>query len=131
MYLKLQRTDRVRHTLEIIALTVCEIVHRIYLPFRTRTVVRVTRDDTVHDRVTEMHVRVRHFNLRTQHHLAFLYLSALHRFEKTQVLFDRTVAVRRCHTGLRRRTFLFGYLLRALLVHVRLALFDEHDSQIV
>ena len=78
-----------------------------------------------------MHVRIRHIDLRAQYHLTFLNLTALHRFEQTQVLFDRTVAVRGCHTRFGRRTFLFRNLLRSLLVHIRLTGFDETDSQIV
>ena len=78
-----------------------------------------------------MHVRVRHVYLRAQHHLAFLYLTALHRLKEAQVLLHSTVAIRRSHTRLRRRTFLLGYLLRRLLVHVGLAGSDETDSEVV
>ena len=131
MHLELKRTDRVRYALKIVALSMGEIVHRIYFPFRTRTMVRVGGDDTIHDRVTEMHVGVRHVNLGAQHHLAFLYLTALHRFKQAQVLFDRTITERRSHTRFGRRSFLFGDLLGGLFVYISFALFDEHDRQVV
>ena len=120
-----------RYSFEIIALSVCEIIHGIYFPFRTGTVVRVTGDDTVHNRVPEMHVGVRHVDFGTEHHLTFFDLAALHGFEKPQVLFDRPVTVRRRHTGFGRRSFLFGYLLGGLLIDIGFALFDEHDSQVI
>ena len=131
VHLELERTDTMRHAFEIIALAVRKIVHRVHVPFAPRTMMRVRSNDTIHDRITEMHVRIRHIDLRTQHHLAFLDLTALHRFEQTQVLLNRAVAVRRCHTGFGRRTFLFRNLLRGLLVHIGLTGFDETDSQII
>ena len=131
MNLKLERTDRVRYTFEIVGLTVRKVVHRIDLPFRACTVVRMRGDDTVHDRITEMHVRIRHIDLRTEYHLTFLYLAALHSLKETQVFFYRTVAVRRSYTGFGRRTFLLCDLLGCLLIHVSFALFDEHDGEVV
>ena len=120
-----------RYTLEIIALSVCEIVHRIDIPLASCTVVRMGGDDAVDDRITEVHVRVGHINLGTEHHLAILYLAALHGFEQAQVFLDRTVAIRRSHTGFGRRTFLLGYLLGRLLIHVGLTLLDETDGEVV
>ena len=83
MYLKLQRTDRVRYAFEIVALTMREVVHGVHFPFGARTVVRVTRDDSIHDRITEVHVGVGHVDLGTENHLAFLYLAALHSLKET------------------------------------------------
>ena len=93
--------------------------------------VRMGSDDTVHDRVAEVHVRVGHVDLGAQHHLAILYLAALHSLEETQVLLDRSVAIRRGYTGFGRRTFLFGDLLGRLLIDVGLTLLDKADSQVV
>ena len=131
VHFELERTDRVRYALEIVGLSVREIVHRIDIPLATCTVVRMSGDDTIHDRVTEVHVRIGHVDLGTEHHLAILYLATLHSLEETQVLLDWTVAVRRSYTRFGRRTFLFGYLLGGLLVHISLALLDKTDSEIV
>ena len=120
-----------RHAFEIVGLTVREVVHRIDIPGTTRAMMRVRGDDTVHDRVTEMHVRIGHVDLRAQHHLAFFYLAALHGLEKTQVLLDGAVAVWRCYTGFGRCTFLFRNLLGRLFVHVCLTGLDETDSEVV
>ena len=108
-----------------------EVVHRIDVPFTTRTVMRVRGDDAVHDRVAEMHVRVCHVDLRAQHHLTLFNLTALHRFEQTQVLLNRTVAVRRSHTGFGRRTFLLCDLFCGLLIDIGFACLDETDRQVV
>ena len=131
MHFELERTDRVRYALEIVGLPVCEIVHRIDIPLAACTVVRMSGDDTIHDRVTEVHVRIGHVNLGTEHHLAILYLATLHSLEETQVLLDRTIAERRSYTRFGRRTFLFGYLLGSLLVHISLTLLDKTDSQVI
>ena len=131
VYLKLQRTDRVRHSFEIVRLSVREVVHRIDVPFASCAVVRMRGDDAVHDRVAEVHIRVRHVNFRTEYHFAFFYLAALHRFEELQVLFNRTIAVRRSHTRFGRCTFLLGDLLCCLLIDIGFSLFDEADSEVV
>ncbi len=55
MWHKLQCADRMCYTLEIIALTMREIIHWIDLPGCTRAVVRML-DDSIHDRITEMHI---------------------------------------------------------------------------
>ena len=94
MYLELQRTDRVRHALKIIGLTMRKIVHRVHIPTTSSTVMRVGGDDTVHDRIAEVHVRIRHVDLGAENHLSFLDLTALHGLKETQVLFDRTVTER-------------------------------------
>ena len=128
MHLELKRTDRVRHAFEIIGLSMRKVIHRIDVPCVSGTMMRMRGDDTIHDRITEMHVGVCHVDLRTQNHLAFLYLAPLHCLEETQVLLDRTITVRRSHTGLGRRTFLLRNLLGCLFIHIGFAFFDETDS---
>ena len=64
MHDELQRTDRVCDALEVVALPVGEVVHRIDVPLRARTVVG-NLDDAVDDRVTEVHVGRSHIDLRT------------------------------------------------------------------
>ena len=78
-----------------------------------------------------MHIRISHVDLSAQHHLALLYLTALHSLEQTQVLLDGTIAVGRVLAGLGRRTLLLGDLLGRLLIYIGLTLLDEADSQVV
>ncbi len=52
---KLQCTYRMGHPLKEIALTVREIIHRVYLPLRSGTMMRGL-DDAVHDGVAEVHI---------------------------------------------------------------------------
>ena len=94
MYLKLERTNTMRNPFEVIALTVGKVVHRIHVPLAPRTMVRMRSDNAVHDRVTEVHVGVRHVYLGTEHHLPLLYLTVLHGLEQAQVLLHRTISVR-------------------------------------
>ena len=61
---ELQRADGVGYALKVVALSVCKVVHRIHIPFSSRAVVRMGGDDAVHDRVAEVHIGVRHINLR-------------------------------------------------------------------
>ena len=131
MYHELQRTDGVCHSLEVVRLTVCEVVHWIYVPTTTSAVVRVSSDDAVHDWVAEVHVRVGHVYLRAEYHLAVFNLAVLHGLEESEVLVDWTVAVWRCYTWLGRCTFLLSYLLGSLFVDIGLALFDKLNSEVV
>ncbi len=108
-----------------------KVIHRIDIPFASGTMMRMRGDDTIHDRITEMHVRVCHVDLCTQNHLTFLYLASLHCLEETQVLLDGTITVRRSHTGLGWRTFLLRNLLGCLFIHIGLAFFDETDSEVI
>ena len=131
MYHELQRTDRVCHALEVVRLTVCKVIHWIYVPTATCAVVRVGGDDTIHDWIAEVHVWISHVNLRTKHHLAVLNLAILHSLEEAKVLINWTITIWRSYTRLCRCTFLLGYLLSCLLVDVCLALFDKLDGKII
>ena len=55
------------YSFEEIALSVCEIVHRICFPFITRTVVR-SFYYTVDKRIADVHIRIGHIYLGTEHH---------------------------------------------------------------
>ena len=126
---KLQCAERVRHAFEEVALSVGEVVHRISLPSGTRAMVRMLHY-TVDDGVAEVHVGACHVYLGTEHHGAFLNLTAVHLLEQIQCFFDRAVAVGTFHTGLGGSSFLGGNLLGSLFVDVCLAFFDEADSEV-
>ena len=59
---ELKRTNRVRYSLKIVALTMRKVVHRIYIPFATCAMVRIL-DNTIDDWVSEMHIAMSHINL--------------------------------------------------------------------
>ena len=109
----------------------CKIVHWIDVPASSCTMVRMRSDDAVHNRIAEVHIRMRHVYFSTQHHLSFLYLAGLHSLKQAQVLFDRTVAERRSNTGFGRCSLLLGNLFRRLFIDISLTLFDKADSQVV
>ena len=121
---ELKGADRVRYTLEIVALTVREVIHRVSVPLCSGAVVR-RMYYTVHYRVAEVHVRVGHVELGAKHHRAFLCLGSIHLMEQLQTLLYRPVPVWRRRAGLRGRTLLLGYLLACLLVYVSLALLNH------
>ena len=106
-----------------------EVVHRIGLPFRARTVVRVLHD-AVDDRVAEVHVRVGHVDFGSQDHRALLNLATVHLEEEGHVLLDRPVAVGAVRARLGRRAFLGCDLLGRLLVDIGLAFLDQADGEV-
>ena len=77
---KLQGTDRVGNTLEVVALTMCEVVHRISVPLCACAMMRSV-DDTIHDRIAEVHIVACHIELSSKHHATFYRLGSIHKFE--------------------------------------------------
>ena len=74
------------------------LIQRINLPLVAGAPVR-SLDDTVHDRVAEVHVVARHVDFGTEHHAPFLEFTGIHLLEKLEILLDRTVAIGTCRTG--------------------------------
>ena len=124
MRYELQGTDRVGHPLEVVALSMCEVVHRIDLPLCTSAVMRAL-DDTVDDRVAEVHIVRSHIDLSTERHSALGKFARIHTVEEIQALLSRTITVRAIDARGRRRTLLLGNLLGALLIDVSMARHDE------
>ena len=112
---KFKCANRVGHPLEIIALSVCEIIHRVYIPLVAGAVMRVFYD-AIHDRIAEVHVGRRHVDARTEHTTSLLKLSRVHSLEKVKILFRRTAAVRAVGTGCGGCAFLCGDLLGSLII---------------
>ena len=56
---ELQGADRVRYALKVVALSVCEVVHGVGVPLRSRAMVWCM-DDAIHDWVAEVHVGIGH-----------------------------------------------------------------------
>ena len=61
---ELQRTYRVCHTLQIVALSVCEIIHRVCVPLVSRAPMWHVQH-AIHYWISEMHVRRCHVDLGT------------------------------------------------------------------
>ena len=129
MHDKFKCTQRVSDTFEEVALSVCKVVHWVCFPLVARTVVR-SLDDTVDDRVAEVHVRICHVDLGTQYHRTFFQLAAVHLVEQLQVLFDRAVTVGTVCSRLCRCPLLGGDLFGSLLVDVCFSLLDQLDSEV-
>ena len=126
---KLQGADGVGHALEVVALTVGEIVHRVAVPLRSRAVVRGL-DDAIDDRVAEVHVGIGHVDLGAQYHAAFLGLGRVHLLEEAQALLHGTVAVGAGRSGLGRRALLLGDLLGRLLIDIGVAVADHPQGEV-
>ena len=129
MWHELESAYRMRHAFEIVALSVCEVIHRISMPFRSCAVVRCLYD-SIHDRVAEVHVRVCHVELCAQHHRTLHSLRSVHLVEKFQAFLHRSVSVRRLHSSLCRRAFLLGNLLACLFVYVCLSVFNHPYGEV-
>ena len=122
---KLQRTDGVGHSFEVIALPVREVIHRVGFPLTARAVVFFV-DDAINDGVAEVHIRIGHVQLGAQHHGTFFRLAAVHLVKQFQIFFYGTVAIGARRTGLRRCSLLFA----ALFVDVGFAFFNQSDGKV-
>ena len=129
VYHELQCTERVGYTFEKVALTMCEVIHRISLPFVSRAMVR-SFYNPVNDRVTEVHVRVSHVNFCTEYHFPLLNFAAVHFLEQFKALFDRAIPIRAFHSRLGRCSLLCSNFFRSLLVYIRFSFLDEADGEI-
>ena len=74
---KLERTDRVGHSLEVVTLSMRKVIHRIDRPVRPGASVRLL-DDAVDDRVAEEEIGVRHVDLRPEGHRPLGVLAVAH-----------------------------------------------------
>ena len=129
MRYELQCADGVGHPLEVVALSMCKVIHGIGVPLGTRTVVG-GMDDAIDNRITEVHIRVCHVELGTENHTSFHGIWGIHLTEQTKVLFHGTVTIGRGHTRLCGRSLLLGNLLTCLLVNIRLAVLNHPDGKI-
>ena len=108
-----------------------KIIHWIYIPTTTCAVVRVCGNDTIHDRITEVHVWISHINLRTEYHLTVLNLTVLHSLEQTEILLYWTITIWRSYTRFCRCTFLLCNLFCSLFVNICFPLLNKLNSKIV
>ncbi len=130
VYVELQRTDRVRDALDRVALAVSIVIHGVDAPLVARAVV-FGMDYTVHDRVAEEHVGVRHVYLGAQHLLAVGELAATHALEQIEILLHRPIAPWRRCARLRDRSSRQTYLLLRLVVDVSQPFLYKLDGPLV
>ena len=114
---ELQRADGVGDTLEVVALSVREVIHRVGVPLGAGAVVRRVYD-AVHHRVAEVHIGVGHVELSPEHHASLHSLGCVHLGKQLQVFLHGAVAVWACHSRSCRCSLLLCYLFRGLLVDV-------------
>ncbi len=89
--IKFKSTYRMSDILYRVTLSVRIVIHRIDTPFVTCTVM-VGMDYTVHNRVTEHHIRMRHIDLCPEDLLSVRIHPCLHLTEKSEVLFPFRVS---------------------------------------
>ena len=130
VHFELQGADRVRHALEEVTLSVCEVVHRIDTPLRTRAVVRYL-DDAVDDGIAEVHVGRSHVNLRAQNHRSFGELPSVHTAEEVEALCCGTITEGTRHARGGRCALLRGDLFGCLLVDVGVTREDELFGELI
>ena len=117
------------NALEVVALSVGEVVHGVGIPFVTRTDMGDVQH-TVDQRIAEQHVRMGHVDLGTQHEGARLTLAAVHILEEFEVLLDGTVAIGTVRTRTGGRTFLPGDHLCTLFIDIGTSLLDEPYGEV-
>ena len=102
----------------------CPVVHRIDFPACTCPVVRPLQD-TIHHRVSHIHIGRGHIYFCTERHCPFFKLPVLHSLKKVERLLDRAVSVRRFYTRFCRVFPLFGNEFRGLLIYIGFPFFYE------
>ena len=116
-------------SLQIVTLTVGEVIHRIGVPRVAGTDMRDVQH-TIDQRVTEQHVRMGHVDLGTQHQCSWLALAAVHILEQLQVLLHGTITIGTVRSRTGGCSLLLGNGLRALFVHIGTTLLDKPHGKI-
>ena len=129
MLYKLECTPRVGYTLEVVALAVSEIVHRVCIPLIACTDMR-NIEYTIDKGIAEQHVGMSHVDLGAQNQCAWLALAAVHELEQLQVLLNGAVAIGAVCTWACGGSLLLGNHLGTLLINVCASLLDEPYSKV-
>ena len=107
----------------------CKIIHRIHLPFASGTVMFFV-DDSVYDRIAEVHIGIGHIDFGTQYHSTFRNLAGVHFLKQSKTFFNRSVAIRAGRTRLSRCTLLRCNLFACLFINVGFAFFNQTNGKI-
>ena len=121
---ELKSTYRMSYTFKVIALSVCEIIHWICIPFSSSSMVWGMYY-TINNRVTEVHIRVSHIEFSTQYHATFNCFRSVHCSKKSQTLFNRAISIRRINTRSCWSSLLFCYFFCALFIDISKTFIDE------
>lgn len=134
--LELQRTQRMRDTLDRVLQGMREIVHGIDHPLPAR--MRMFRmADAVDDGIAHVDVGRRHVDLRAEHFLPVREFARSHARKEVEVLLHAAVAVRALLSGFGESAARGPDLVGGQIAHIRLAVFYElhralvHLSEIV
>ena len=124
MVLELKRADGVRDALHGVLDWVSEIIHGVYAPLVTLTVMSGFQH-AVDNRVAHVDVGRSHVDFCAEHQRAVGDFSVLHVLEQRKTLLHGAVAVLTFHAGLGERAAHFAHLLGRNVVDVSLALFNQ------
>src|SRR5580698_8864972 len=127
---KLKRTNGMCDLLNTVALSMCEIVHGIDTPFVAGAVM-VLVFYTIHKRVAEEQVGMRHINFRTERFFTIFVLAAAHFFKETKIIFNTTVAEWTVCAWCYCRTLCCGYFFCREIIHISQAFFDKGHSKFI
>ena len=127
---KFESTYRVSYAFEIVTLTVCEVVHRIYFPLIACAMVWVL-DDAIHNRIAEVHIRRCHVDFSAKNASTFFKFAGIHAFEQVEVFFGSAVTIWAFGTRGGGCAFLSSYLFRSLVVDISLAFFNHSHGEVV
>ena len=126
---KFQSTDRVGYTLEIVALSMGKIIHWISVPFGTSAMMR-SLDNTIDDRITEMHIRISHVQLSTKNHTSLHCLRSVHLIEEFEIFFYRTITVWAGSSRSCRSSLLSSNFLSSLLINICMTLLNHPNRKV-
>ena len=116
--------------LEVIRLPVSPIVHGVNIPGISCAVV-VCMDDAVQNWIPHVHVWRSHVDLSTKQVGSWCKFSIFHALKQVQILGNGSIPKWARRTWASRRAFLFGDLLRGLLIYIGFALLDQQDRPVV
>ena len=87
-------------------------------------------DDTIHDRIAEMHVWICHIEFCTKHHAAFYGLRSIHLLKQSKTFFDWAITIWASSTWCGRGSLLLCNFFSSLLINICIALLDHPDCKV-
>ena len=127
---KLDGTERMGDPLRRILNRVGEVIKRINAPFVPLSVM-CGMHDAVDGRVTQIDVRGRHVDLRTQGLCTVGKFAVFHTLEKREVLFYRAIAIRTVLPRLGQSAAVFAHLVGTQIADIRFSVLDQFDGVFV
>ncbi|MCY1398408.1 hypothetical protein D9M71_134380 [compost metagenome] len=128
--LELQGADGVSDALDGIRLAMGEVIARVDAPLVTGLVM-VGMADAIEDRITQVHVRRSHIDLRAQRPAAIRELAGLHAGEQVEVLFHGAVAEGAVPARLGEGATVLAHFFRRQVADERLASLDQLDRPLM